>query len=396
MPETVFFDGHNDLILRLVRGAIDAEDVARGARRGRAPGVGARNGTDGDGRGDGRSGSGGEQGGETGREPGCGGPIGGHIGGHIDLPRARAGGFGGGIFAVFVPSPDGGGLNDDAMRAPPYDVPLPAPIPRETALEVTRAGFDALERLEAAGAVVICRSAAQIAAALGGPRMAAVAHLEGAEAIGPDLEGLEELHARGLRSLGPVWSRPNVFGHGVPFRFPASPDVGPGLTDAGKALVRACNALGVMIDLSHLNEKGFDDVAAISDAPLVATHSNAWAVCPHARNLTDRQLRMIAESDGMVGINFASAFLRPDGRMDDDFGLDVMLRHFDHMIKILGEDRVGIGSDFDGALVPKPIGDCAGLPALAEAMRAHGYDEALMRKLAHENWLRVLRKTWDE
>ena len=134
--------------------------------------------------------------------------------------------------------------------------------------------------------------------------------------------------------------------------------------------------------------------AAISDAPLVATHSNATAITPHARNLTDRQLDIIRDSDGMVGINFASAFLRPDGLMKADFGLDILLRHFDHLVERLGEDRVGLGSDFDGALVPKPIGDCAGLPALVAALRVHGADNSLLAKVTHGNWVRVLRSTW--
>ena len=151
-----------------------------------------------------------------------------------------------------------------------------------------------------------------------------------------------------------------------------------------------------MVDLSHLNAKGVDDVARISEAPLVATHSNAWAVTPHSRNLTDRQLDAIRDSDGMVGINFASAFLRPDGRMDDEFELDIVLRHFDHLVERLGESRIGLGSDFDGALVPKPIHDCAGLPKLLAALGSHGVDEALMAKVTHQNWLRVLRATWGE
>jgi membrane dipeptidase len=149
-----------------------------------------------------------------------------------------------------------------------------------------------------------------------------------------------------------------------------------------------------MLDVSHLNEAGFDDVAALTDAPIVATHSNAWAVCPHARNLTDRQLDAIRESDGMVGINFAAAFLRPDGRMDADVPLDIMMRHLDHLIGRLGEDRVGFGSDFDGATIPQEIADCAGLPALRQAMINHGIGGELMEKLCHRNWMRVLDKIW--
>ncbi len=107
---------------------------------------------------------------------------------------------------------------------------------------------------------------------------------------------LETWYAAGLRSLGPVWSRPNAFGHGVPFISPSSPDTGPGLTEAGRALVGRCAELGILVDLSHLNEAGFWDVAALEPGPLVATHSAAHALCATSRNLTDAQLDAIGES----------------------------------------------------------------------------------------------------
>ena len=146
----------------------------------------------------------------------------------------------------------------------------------------------------------------------------------------------------------------------MPFAFPHSPDTGPGLTDAGKQLVRACNRLGIMIDLSHLNEQGFWDVAKLSDAPLVATHSNAHALCASSRNLTDKQLDAIKESDGMVGLNFAVGFLREDGANDADTPIDVMVRQIDYLAERVGIDRVGFGSDFDGAKMPRELGDVAG------------------------------------
>jgi len=180
----------------------------------------------------------------------------------------------------------------------------------------------------------------------------------------------------------------------VPFSFPSSPDTGPGLTDEGKALVAACNALKIVVDLSHLTEKGFWDVAAISDAPLVASHSNAHALCQHARNLTDDQLAAIRDSDGLVGINYATGFLRADGRMAADTPLTELVRHADYLIDNLGEDRVGLGSDFDGGIIPAEMGSVAGLPKLVEALRAAGYDDAILKKLCFDNWQRVLRKTW--
>jgi membrane dipeptidase len=182
----------------------------------------------------------------------------------------------------------------------------------------------------------------------------------------------------------------------VPFAVPGFPDTGPGLTGLGRDLVRACNRLGVLIDLSHLNEQGFWDVAALSDAPLVATHSNVHAICPVTRNLTDRQLDAIRESDGMVGLNFAVAFLREDGDRNPDTPLETMVRHVEYLVDRLGIDRVGLGSDFDGAMIPREIGDVTGLPKLLAALRSHGYDEESLAKLAYRNWLRVLSRTWKE
>ncbi|MDW4498846.1 dipeptidase [Sulfitobacter sp. D35] len=315
--------------------------------------------------------------------------------GHLDLPRMTSGGFAGGFFAIYVPSEGDFGDIDAIMDNPPFAIDLPEPEPLDRAQGVALAMAGHLLWMERAsdGAFRICRSAAEIRECLSRGVIAAIMHIEGAEAIGSDLDALHAFHAMGLRSIGPVWSRPTVFGHGVPFAFPSSPDTGDGLTAAGKDLVRLCNELRILVDLSHLNEKGFDDVAALSDAPLVATHSNAHAITPSSRNLTDRQLAVIRESGGMVGLNFATSFLRPDGRRGNDTSFEPILRHLDHLIEHLGEDHVGFGSDFDGATVPGDLGDVAGLPALTAALQTHGYDDALLLKLSHLNWLSVLDRT---
>jgi membrane dipeptidase len=318
--------------------------------------------------------------------------------GHLDWPRMRAGGFAGGFFAIFVPSEESGAGIDDMMAKAQYDVPLPPELELTYSQRVTVHMASLLLRIERAskGQVKVCRTAAEIKGCIESGTLGAVMHVEGAEAIDPDMQMLDVLYGAGLRSIGPVWSRSNIFGHGVPFRYPSGPDTGPGLTDHGRTLVKACNAMRIMIDLSHLNEKGFWDVHAISDAPLVATHSNAHAICPHSRNLTDRQLAAIRESRGMVGLNFATSFLRPDGRRDAQTSLEDMIRHLDHLIEHVGVDGVGLGSDFDGATIPAAIGDARGLPRLVEAMRQHGYDEATLRKICWENWVGVLRRTWGE
>ena len=319
--------------------------------------------------------------------------------GQMDLPRAKAGGFGGGFYALYVP----GDLGNEArsgfegkMNQPTYDIPLPEEVEWNDAIKVVLSEVATFKKLEKAGFLTGCTSTKDILAAFEHGVIAGVLHMEGAEAIDADFATLEVLYAAGLRSIGPVWSRPTQFGHGVPFRYPSTGDTGPGLTELGKKLVTECNRLGIMLDVSHLNEKGFDDLAAITNAPIVATHSNAHAICPHARNLTDRQLAVIAESDGMVGLNFAVAFLRPDGQQDVDTDIELMLRHLDHLMETLGENRVGLGSDFDGADIPETIKDLSGLTRLREAMRQHGYSEDLMAKLCHGNWIRVLKKTWKE
>ncbi|HKP53145.1 MAG TPA: dipeptidase [Chloroflexia bacterium] len=315
-------------------------------------------------------------------------------GGHIDLPRARQGGFGGGFFAIFVPADPGETLQAMAAAA---EGSLPPALELGYSQQIALGMMALLFRLEeqSAGQLKVVRTADELSECLEAGVLATILHFEGAEAIDPDLDALEVFYRAGLRSLGLVWSRPNIFAEGVPFITPHSPDTGPGLTELGRKLVRACNRLGILIDLSHLNEKGFWDVAGITDAPLVATHSNAHALCPITRNLTDKQLAAIAESDGMVGVNFGVGFLVAEGRVGNTaIPLDAIVRHVDYLVERVGIDRVGFGSDFDGTNVPDALGDVSGLPRLMAALRSSGYDDDALRKLAHENWVRVLRKTW--
>jgi membrane dipeptidase len=319
--------------------------------------------------------------------------------GHIDLPRAREGGFGGGFFACYTPNPEDDGWNEESaltVTENGYEVSGAPPLDPEYARDFTDGLVKDLYQLEkkSYGALRIVRSADELEGCLRNGTVAAILHFEGAENLGLDPGALESYYEKGLRSLGIVWSRPNAYAEGVPFTFPSSPDTGPGLTDAGRELVRECNRLGILVDLSHINEKGFWEVAETSRAPLVATHSNAHALCPSSRNLTDRQLDAIRDSDGMVGVNFAVGFLREDGGESEDTPLETILRHVDYLVKRVGIDRVGFGSDFDGAKVPEEIGDVSGLPDLLAILREAGYDDASLRKLAHENWVRVLRSTW--
>lgn len=317
--------------------------------------------------------------------------------GDIDLPRMKKGGVVGGFFAIWSPSPSG--PNDaeaiETMQNPPFEMPLPAEIPHDKALKYAFSQASALKALERTGTLDVVKSAADIRKAIDEGRIAAIMHMEGAEAI-RDMDALHLWHAAGLRSLGPVWSRPTAYGHGVPFAFPSSPDTGKGLTALGRDLVRECNQLRIMLDLSHLNEAGFNDIAALSAAPLVASHSCVHAISASSRNLTDRQLRVIAESGGLVGLNYASGFLREDGKRLPIENLDVMIHHLDYLLDILGEDGVALGSDFDGALMPTDLADCAAVPNLIEMIKKSGYSTELVEKIAYKNWISILEKTWGE
>jgi membrane dipeptidase len=323
--------------------------------------------------------------------------------GHLDLPRMRAGGVRGGMFAVFSPS-----------AGSEHWIPVPRddgivefehaqPLDRADAAAHASAAAGRLLALERAGDLRIARTISDFDAAFtADPAFAAdtdslplaVLHLEGAEAIDLELEALDTWYAAGLRSLGPVWSRANDFGHGVPFVFPSSPDTGPGLTGAGKRLVRACADRGILVDLSHLNEAGFWDVAALEAGPLVATHAAVHALCSASRNLTNRQLDAIGASGGLVGIIFGCAFLRADMEDDDDTPVALIAEHARYVADRIGVEHVALGSDFDGTTIPAGVGDVAGVARVLDALRAAAFEEQELEAIAWRNWRRVLAAWW--
>ncbi|MEJ7837699.1 MAG: dipeptidase [Thermomicrobiales bacterium] len=338
--------------------------------------------------------------------------------GHLDRVKAAEGGMVGGFFAIFVPDAEtarvgkpeldlhamvGQGVEGVQLSGP--DGPSQA-----FSLQYTVAAISTLLRVESGfglpdgteldedGVIETLLSfvttAEELEENIESGQFSAILHFEGAEMIDEHFYALETFWQTGLRSLGPVWSRSNIFGHGVPFEFFTSPDTGPGLTDIGKELITACNDLGIMVDLSHMNEKGFWDIAGITDAPLVASHSNAWSICQATRNLTDKQLDAIAETNGVVGLNYNCAFVRPDCKPEKDTPLSMFADHVDYLVDKLSIDGVALGSDFDGALMPNDLADASMLPNLINELRGRGYDDASLRKIGYQNWVRVLRDTW--
>jgi len=308
--------------------------------------------------------------------------------GHLDLPRMREGGIAAGFFAIFVPEDDYTGDPREAVVATDdgWEVPFDGPLTFERASAVAHELAAIAER-----DLTLIRTIADLERCLAGDEPGAILHFEGAEPIEPGLGNLDGWIERGLRSLGIVWSRPNAFGCGVPFHYPGTPDVGPGLTDAGRGLVRACNERGVMLDLAHLNERGFFDVAALSDAPLVVSHTAAHALAPMPRSLTDAELDAIGDSGGLVGVVFDTVMTRSDGDLVFDTPLDVIAGHIEYIAERIGLDHVALGSDFDGCFPPAALDDASKMQALLDAL---GWSDDELAKLAHGNWLRVLRDTW--
>jgi membrane dipeptidase len=305
--------------------------------------------------------------------------------GHLDLPRMHEGGVAAGFFAIYVPATDED-PPDPSDRIVPTDdgweVPLEDALPAGRAPRVAREFLAIAER-----DLPIVRTIDDLERCIAGEQVGAILHLEGAEPVEDDLEDWVE---RGIRSLGLVWSRPNAYGHGVQFRYPGTPD-GAGLTEAGKRLVGQCNELGVLVDCAHLTEAGFFDVAAGTSAPLVVTHAGAHAVSPSPRNLTDRQLDAIRDADGIVGVFFDTVMTRPDGELDSSTTVAVAASHIEYIANRIGHDHVALGSDWDGCYPPSALDDASKAQAILDAL-AWSDDE--LTRLAHGNWLRVLRATW--
>jgi membrane dipeptidase len=306
----------------------------------------------------------------------------------ITVPSARAGGLAAGLFAVLPPA----GEFVVERSAGGYEIPYAPTVEWEEAARTVGALGARLQRLLRAcdGAVRLVRDVHDLDACLADESLGVILHMEGAEAIDPDLDALEVWYAAGLRSLGPVWSRANAFGHGVPFRFPSSPDTGPGLTEAGVRLVRRCAELGIAVDVSHLNAAGFWDVAREYDGPLIASHSGVHALCPAARNLTDDQLDAV----DLVGINFDVGSLREDGGDDADTPVERIAEHARYVADRVGVDHVALGSDFDGATMPAEVADASGLPRVLDALGGAGFDAPEIDQIASGNWRRVLAAAW--
>lgn len=227
-----------------------------------------------------------------------------------------------------------------------------------------------------------CVSASDIKTALESDKIPAILSIEGGEALEGDINALWMFYQLGVRVMTLTWNYANEICDGV---FESR---GGGLSDFGKEVVREMNKLGMIIDVSHLSEKGFWDVYELSTAPFIASHSNAKAVCGHCRNLSDEQIKAIIERKGFIGINFYSAFLTDSEKCSSD---DI-LRHIDYILNLGGENVLGFGSDFDGVdnNLPEDVRTAQDMPVILNKMLQRGYSEELINNVTCNNFLRVI------
>ncbi|HEY9055415.1 MAG TPA: dipeptidase [Rectinemataceae bacterium] len=227
-------------------------------------------------------------------------------------------------------------------------------------------------------------SSGDLETAIPGKRVGALLSIEGAEALGESLDPLETYFKRGVRAVGITWNRRNAFGRGV-----KAPGL-DGLTRLGFELVEALEAKRMIVDVSHLSDAAFDDLCSSAKRPFIASHSNARSICEHPRNLTDSQIRMIADSGGAVGVVFVPSFV---ATMPSKSYLEHLLDHIDHIVKVGGLGCAAFGSDFDGyrGVEGHVIADASAWQELADALSSRGYGDSAVSQIMGGNWERVMK-----
>ncbi|MFO7634398.1 MAG: dipeptidase, partial [Caldilinea sp.] len=283
--------------------------------------------------------------------------------GHVDLPRLREGGIDVQFFACYVPKP----------------------YQRHGAVTHALERFDQLHRLaeHLPDQFVLARRTDDILRAKAEGKIAGIAGLEGAEALDASIGVLRQFYRLGLRNLGLAWNNRNAACDGV-----AESRTNGGLTEFGVKVVEECNQLGILLDVSHLSPAGVTDVLAVSQQPIIASHSNARALCNHPRNLTDAQIETIAAGGGVIGVTFVDIFLNCQDSQAAT--LDDVVSNIEHMLGVVGPEHVALGSDFDGWTLARELKDATCYPLITQRLVERGHDSKVIRKILGENLLRVI------
>lgn len=279
----------------------------------------------------------------------------------INLPKMREGGIDAAFFAV------------DVTRA----------WKNHLAYALDAFGFFEAEVAAHSDQIIIAKGAKDIRQAKADGKLAAILVIENSEGVERSLNILRMLHRIGVRSIG-LTHNPNTWAAAGN----AEEQSGGGLTQFGRQLVKEMNRLGMLVDVSHISERGFWDVLEVTERPVIASHSNSKAMCDHPRNLSDAQIKRMAENRGVIGVTFVPGFI--DANMPT---LARLLEHIDHIVNLVGIDHVGIGSDFDGG--GDLLVDATVFPQITEGLLERSYSEAAVRQILGENHLRLLTEACD-
>jgi len=334
--------------------------------------------------------------------------------GHSDLARLKKGGVDIQVFAVWV--------DPIAFEKKPFKR---AKDMIDTLYSIARRNSDK---------IAVVRNSAEIEKALAEGKICAVIGVEGGHAIENSIEKLEELYKLGVRYLGLTWNNSTDWASSA-FDETTNPDKVKitGLSEFGKKVVEKMNELGMIVDVSHLGEKAFWDVVKVTKKPIIASHSSVYKLCPHYRNLKDEQIKAIAQTGGVVFVNFYAEYIdstfntkrkKLEEKYKSQFDsirvlyehdqnayrrarrqlmqkiaeelrppLDVLIDHIDYIAKLVGVDHVGIGSDFDGiSITPLEIDDVTFLPNITKKLLERGYSTDDVKKILGGNFLRVFKQ----
>jgi membrane dipeptidase len=281
--------------------------------------------------------------------------------GHVDVPRLQEGGVDCQVFAV----------SSERSRTPTH--------PLRTALEMIDRFYRECESYDT---LTLVTSIDEVLDAKRNGMVAGLLSIEGADVIEGRIEMLRVFHRLGVRMVGLVHSLRNQLADGVTDR-----RTGGDLSEFGVQAVEELNRLGMIVDVSHINDEGFWDVLDITKYPVIASHSNSRAVCGHPRNMTNEMIVALAENGGVMGMNFAPSFVHPDQAT-----LKGVVDHIDHIVELVGPDHVGLGSDFDGIPhTPEGLEDVTRIPYITEELLRRGYGEEDVKKILGGNHLRLIK-----
>ncbi len=286
--------------------------------------------------------------------------------GHVDIPRLKEGNVKLQIFAIFV----------ESQYKPERAL--------KQAVLIIEKFYKELE--ENKDDMVLIKNLSDLEKIQDNDKVGAMLSIEGGEPIETSLDLLDFFYRLGVRAMGLTWNERNMIANGA-----GEWGMLGGLSKFGRDVVKRMNKLGMIVDVSHITPPGFWDAIEVSEKPIIASHSNVYNLCEHPRNLTDLQIKALAEKRGVMGINFYAKFLNSSGKAT----LEDIVRHIDYIVELVGPDYVGMGSDFDGIDVwPEEIYDASRFPLIFEELEKRGYKEEDIRKIAGENFLRVIKENW--